>query len=872
MSEKLDGRPPYPAERILIHLYADGGKHTHLGDFEEVFQTILDEKGRRSAVLWYWAQVIRSLPGFFLNKMYWSLSMFRNYLTIAVRSLLKNRWFSLINLLGLAAGLACVIMILSFIKFELSFESFHEKSDRIFRVLTAENDDSVRRGGDFDLNTPELLAGYMTDNIPEVVRASRVMIPWTDKAIIQNGIKNFYEKSLYVDNAFLQMFSYPLIRGNAKAALEAPHSIVLTETAARRLFGSEDPVGKNLVYKERSFQYDVAVTGIAADPPRNSHLQFDCLLSVQTLVVDETKAFMIGNWNVANFMTYAELKDADSLNAAEEKLNAGLAAMAASEGKNPVDMRLQSLRDIHLRSQIAGQLETNNLIRSVYLFGTIAFLILLIAGINHMNMATARSATRAREVGLRKVVGASRRQLFTQFVGESLMVVFLALVMAAAIVKLALPRFSNLLGVELSVNYARNIPLTLAVLGIAILLGVLAGIYPALFLSSFHPRRTLKNLTDSGSRRTRLRNALVVFQFAASIILIACTLTVSAQLKYIRNHKLGFDREHVVVVRAREQGTREKAAVIKQALLQRPEVAGVSVSGGLPINIRSRLLGAKFEKEGGGTERMTLRFDYVDEDFIPVFGITMAQGRNFSPDIETDKEGVLVNESLVRKLGWSRPLGKSVDFFDGDKKVLGVFKDFYHSTFHNAIEPIGLFFRPGDNISIRIRPGDIPATLGMIRGIFERQSPSQPFDYYFLDDAFDALYRKEQRTAGIFGLFAGLAVVIACLGLLSLAAFSVERRTREIGVRKVLGASVSHLARHLTREYIWLVLGSTLIAAPVIIYTMSRWLANFAYRIRLDPWTIILSAAAALFIALVTVGSQTIRAALKNPADTLRCE
>jgi len=863
--------PPHAAERLLEIVHTDGDRFTHLGDFEEVYRIVSQERGSKAANIWYWAQVFRSLPGFLTNRMYWSLSMFRNYVVIAVRNLIKNRWFSLINLFGLAAGLACVIMILSFIKFEFSYERFHEKADRIFLVLSQEKSGSGRTGNTYN-ETPEVLAAYMQDNIPEVARATRLMKPWVDKVILQKGDMNVYESGLYVDNNFLRMFSFPLSQGNPEESLKAPRSIVLTETVARKLFGRENPLGKPLVYKEKSSQYEVMVTGITADPPPNSHLRFDYLLSVQTLVADESKSFMIGNWNVGNFITFVELRDAASHSSAQSKLDAGMKEMAAAAGEDESDIRLQPIRDIHLHSQIDGELETNNLIRSVYLFGSVAFLILLIAGINHLNMATARSATRAREIGIRKVVGANRRQLIKQFIGESLMMVFLALVGAVIIVRVALPRFSALLGVNLSVNYLEDIPLTLIILGITLVLGILSGIYPALILSAFQPSRSLRKPAESGGKGVRLRNLLVVFQFSVSIILITCTLTVFGQLKYIKTQSLGFNREHVVVLKVREKGTRDKAAIIKDELLKRPEVLGVSVSGGLPINISSRLRNAKIEGESGEMERMTFRFDYADEDFVEVFEIEIASGRNFSQEIETDKDGVLVNESLVREMGWTEPLGKTLSFLGDDKKVLGVVKDFYFSTFHNAIDPMALFFRTGDNIAVRVRPGNISGTLDMIRRVFEAQSRSQPFDYYFLDDAFDSLYRKEQRSGGIFGLFAGLAVIIGCLGLLSLAAFAVERRTREIGVRKVMGASVSRLVGSLTREFVWLVVAAMVIAWPVAYMLMSRWLQSFVYRIDLNPITFFLASAVALFIAFLTVGSQTLRAASANPVDALRCE
>lgn len=764
------------AEWVLRSIHSDHGEYTHLGDFSEVFNHIQADRGPAVALFWYWFQVVRSLPGFATNRIYWSTTMFKNYLIISFRNTLKNKWFSLLNIAGLAVGMACFILILMFVQFETNFDRFHEGSDRIYRVISR---DTQRQPDvtEFDDNTPELLAEALAADFPEITRATRIRESFTDMAILQYKDKNFYQIGIFADPEFLKIFSFPLIKGDLEQALVVPKSIVLTDHVAQKLFGSDDPLGRIVSYKEKYRQYDMTVTGVIADIPKNSHMQFDYIISHATTVVEKKDGYMIGNWNVWNYMTYVELAEPQARSQVEDKFPAFLARQGREAGSR--EFFLQSIEDIHLKSQIRGELATNNQIRYVYLFMSIALIILLIACINYMNLVTARSMTRAKEIGIRKVAGANRRQLFKQFIGETLLVTFLALGISLLAIKLILPYFNLLIGTDLQIGALSHASLLFLIAGTVLLVGIVSGTYPALVLSALKPVKVLKDFSASGKKGAGLRNVLVVFQFGASIVLIACTLVVFNQLNFIKNQKLGFDREHVVVIPVREKETSDKAQVIRTELLQHPEVIGVSISSGLPTNIRSRYLGAKFTKDNGEEIVTSVCFDYVDYDFLDVFKIDLVAGRNFSREFGEDKNAILINETLWKKLGWADPIGKEVKVMDANR-VIGVVKDFHFASFHTEIEPMVLVFERGNNIAVRIQPGNVASRVELIRTVFENNSKSQPFDFYFLDDSFNELYKKEQRIGEIFGYFSLLAIFLACLGLMGLASFAVERRTKEI--------------------------------------------------------------------------------------------
>jgi putative ABC transport system permease protein len=863
--------PPRAAEWILSRLHSDNGDFTHLGDFNEIFQGIVGDRGGRRAVLWFWTQIVRSLPGFITNKFYWSLSMLRNYALISLRNLLKNKGFSLITILGLAAGMACFILILAYSRFEMSYDRFHENAGRIFRVTSAEVPPG-QKPGEFDANHSSLLAALLKTEFPEVRHAARVFTRKDFTAVLQVGDRAFTQKGLIVDGDFLDVFTFPLLQGDRNTALKAPTSIVLTRATARKLFGEENPLGRAISFREGRGSAEVTVTGVSEDVPRNSHLRFDYLLSVATLEADKNNAYMFNNWNVGNFIIYAELSEQSRQKTLEEKFTAWLEKNRPEAFKAGLRLFLQPVEDIHLHSNISGELSTNNEIRYIRLFLAIAVLTLLIASINYMNIVTARSSTRSREIGIRKVTGASRRQLFGQFLGESLVFSLLAFLAALAIVRLFLPRFSSVVGIELGLKDLSNGSFLLLILAAAVFTGLISGAYPALVLSASPPLRIFKELSASGKKGGRLRNLLVIGQFTASIALIVCALVVSRQLRFISSQRLGFDRAHVIVIPIRESETAAKAGAIRAEMLRHPEVEAVSRTSGLPTNIENSIINAGFTTDQGEKIKLSYSFEYTDENFLEVFKVGLAAGRNFPPGVSRDQNVVLVNETLAKKAGWTDAVGKDVEFIEDSKRVIGVIKDFYFSSFHEPIGPMVLFPGEGKNLAVRIRPGDVPKTVALLKDVFESVTTTQPFDFFFLDDEFNALYRKERRTGEIFGAFAILAVVIASLGLLGLAAFAVERRTKEIGIRKVLGASAPRLAVRLSREFVVLVLLANVIAWPIAYYAMSRWLQDFAYRIPLSLWPFVLAGVGALVIALLTVGAQTVRAAAANPVETLRYE
>ncbi|MDH4270916.1 MAG: ABC transporter permease, partial [Candidatus Aminicenantes bacterium] len=783
------------------------------------------------------------------------------------RTMVKNKGYSLMTLLGLAVGLACFIMILAYVRFETSYDRFHDKADRIFRVTSAVVPPGKKPGESVAWN-PDPVASLLKAEFPEVRHATRVMRQFNDPAILKVEEKAFAQSGLFADQDFLEIFTFPFVRGDKSRALIAPGSIVLSERVAKKLFGNEDPVGRPLSYAVRGGQGNLTVTGVMADVPRNSHLQFDYLLSLATLEADKENDYMFKNWDVANFTIYADLTDSAAKKPLEDKFAAWLQKNRPENAKEGLRFFLQPLRDIHLRSNVLYELATNNEIRYIYLFLTVALLTLAIAAVNYMNLVTARASTRAREIGVRKVTGADRRQLLEQFLGESVFFSFLALVAAGVLVRFALPRFSAVAGVNLEFRDLLAPPFLLLVVGSTTVVGLLAGAYPALVLSAFQPTNVLKGLAASGRKGAGLRNILVVGQFTASIVLIICAFVVSGQLRFIRGQRLGFDREHVVVIPFRDPETLAKADAIKAEFLRRPEVESVSQTSGLPTNIRSRMLNQTFTSDTGEKVKTNYHFDYIDENFLKVFKIDLAGGRNLLPD---EKDAALVNETFVKTAGWKEALGKELNFFE-KLRIVGVVKDFYFRSFHLPLAPMVLVPREGNNLAVRIRPGDVPQTIALLKRDFESVSKSQPWDFSFLDDEFNALYRKEERTGQIFGAFAFLTIFIACLGLLGLAAFAVERRTKEIGIRKVMGASASQLAVKLSREFVLLVILANIIAWPAAYYAMSRWLQAFAYRIGLRLETFILAALGALAVAVLTVSTQTVRAASADPVDSLRYE
>ncbi len=798
--------------------------------------------------------------------------MLKNYLLLAWRNFRKHQSFALINIAGLAVGIACFVLIMLYVQYELSFDRYHKNADHIYRVVS-QQPGNVFLGTDHFAVTPAILAQTLKQEFPEVLEATT--LDNYNNVLITVGEQSFYENDLVVaDSAIFKIFSFPLVLGDPATALNEPFTIVLDETLARKYFGNDNPLGKVVRYQDR---HDLKVSGVMRDVPKNSHFRANLLLSFATEVATSTDKNRFTTWGNNSYYTYFLAAPNFEPVAFNEKLKQLVKKYHTEdwrEAENPHRYYVQQLQDIHLYSHINFDLGTNNDVRYLYLLSGLALIIILAACINYMNLTTARSAMRAKEVGMRKVVGASRAQLLKQFLGESLLLTFLAALIALLLVELFLPTFSELVGRDLRFDLLLQGSAVFALCGTILLVGVMAGSYPALVLAAFEPVKVLKGEVKDNSGRAYLRNALVVFQFAASVGLILCTATVQQQLDYIRKKKLGYNREHVLVMRVRDREARKKFQLIKNELLANPNFVSATVSGHLPTNIGSSS-GLDWAKHEGRPELQAYNTP-VDYDFLNVFEIELVEGRNFSRAFATDSaQAYIINEELRDLLGWESAVGKP--FGNGDQadgQVIGVMKNFHMHSLRLKIEP--LFLRLGSNwgatLSARIRAENIPAAIAHAEAVWKKYSTKYPFEYSFLDEEFNRMYKTEEKLSAIFGYFTGLAIFIACLGLLGLASFTAERRTKEIGIRKVLGASLGQLLFLLSRDFMKPVLLANVLAWPVVWYAMQQWLQGFAYRTDMGGNIFVLTALSSLTLALLTVSIKTIKAATANPVEALRYE
>jgi len=800
--------------------------------------------------------------------------MLKNYLKIAFRSLKRHKGYSFINISGLAIGMAVCMLISIWILNELSYDRFHEKADRICRITI-----DLELGSTLHAPVSLTAAGPALEfDFPEVITAARIDRP--NRVSVKYEDRLFQEADVsYAENAIFDIFTFPFVSGDPKTALEAPYSVVVTESMARKYFGDEDPLGKILRFNNEK---DFSVTGVVEDVPPNSHFRFNMLRSFQTLIAEgDVRDDM---WFDLRFYTYLLLDAHVDAKKLEQKLP-GFAdkylgkALKASGGS--IQMHLQPLKSIHLYSDFERDISTNSDIATVYLFSGIALFVLLIAGINFINLSTARSATRAQEVGMRKTLGAVRNRLIGQFLGESLINSLIAMALAIMLIQLSLPLFNSVIGSELALNIVQTPWLISGFLGLAVIVGMFAGSYPAFFLSSYNPVQVLKGHRKAGGVNSRLRRILVIFQFAISIGLIAGTIVVYKQIVFMKNKELGFDKEQVVIIPQMTENLRKSYRSIRTELLSLPGVIDVGASDLVPS--RGHLI-APFLPEGfPDDQRMTMDYMDVDDHYIPMMGMEVVAGRNFSEDFATDpEESVIINETAAKKIGWDNAVGKRFVFRPPPDSggevfyvsVIGVVKDFHLHSLRQRIDPLIIFFDYDSllTLSIRIASDNIPHTVGLLEKKWKELDPNRPFNFLFLDDSFDSLYRKEERLKNITFYFSFLAVFIGCLGLFGMASFTAEQRTKEIGIRKVLGASVPRIVCLLAKEFVLLVVVANLIAIPVAYFAMNRWLQSFAYRMAIHPLVFVLSTALSLSIALITVSYQAVQAALSNPADSLRYE
>jgi putative ABC transport system permease protein len=784
--------------------------------------------------------------------------MFTNYFKIAIRNLLRQKAHSFINIAGLAIGMTCSMLILLWVQDELSYDRFNENADRLCRVVETQH---YTGGQAFPAAvTPTALAAALKQEIPQIERSTRFAF---FSLTMKHGDNSFTEGVAMADPDFLSMFTVRFLQGDPTSALTAPHSMVLTRDAARRYFGDENPMGKILGVENRD---NFIVTGVIENIPHNSHLKFELLAPFVYLRESGTS---MTDWNSNWCFTYVLLQAGASL----ESVSKSISGFMQQHTKSDTQIDLQALTDIHLYSagKYAADIGGHGDIQYVRIFFAIALFILLIACVNFMNLATARSARRAKEVGLRKVVGASRSQLIRQFFGEAALLTSIAFLLAFVCTELFLPEFNSIAGKSLSLGHL-DLASFAGFLSIALLAGLFSGSYPALVLSAYQPVETIKGTRGSTLRGASIRKVLVVLQFALSVIMVIGTLVVSGQLDYIRHKNLGLNKENLGCVYM-YGSIREKHEIAKREMLNVSGVSSLTITDQLPTSIVSATAGWDWEGKPAGTKVM-MHFVNVDDDYVQTFQMNMAAGRFFSPEYTTDSLAAVVNETAAQAMGMSSPLGKRLTGRGKTFTIIGIVKDFNFAPLQTKIEPLVLLISPPRPfvMVMRLKSDDLSKTIAGIEGVYKKFSPDSPFNFSFLNEEYDQLYLAEEHVEELTGYFTALAIFIAALGLYGLASYTAQQRTKEIGVRKVLGASTPGLFLHLSREFVFLAMLASLLAWPAAYVVMSGWLENYAYHAPLGFGVFVLASGLALVVVFVSVSYQTIRAARANPAEALRYE
>ncbi|MCG7858130.1 ABC transporter permease [Flavihumibacter sediminis] len=811
--------------------------------------------------------------------------MLFNNLKIAWRTLIKNKFFSLLNIIGLATGLACFLLIALYVIDELSYDRYHEKADRIYRV----NSDILFGGNSMALAvSSDMMGQTMKKDYPEVEQFTRIYAS-NGSRLIKKG-SDYLEEMLvcHVDSTFFEVFSFQPVAGDLKNALDEPNTVVISETAAKKYFNSLDVVGKTLDVNENGGTL-YKITAVIKDMPKQSHFRYDFLFSMDNL------QYGFGDHMSHNFATYLLLRPGVTAKSLEAKfpdymnrhifpvLQQVMQIKSLDDMKksgNSLTYSLMPIKDIHLHSGRRAELSINSDIQYVYIFMAVAIFILLIACINFMNLSTARSANRAKEVGIRKVLGTTYQTLIRQFLTESTLLSFFSLVIAIAIAVFALPLFNSIAGKQISASQFFQ-PLFLVVLiSIPFVIGLLAGIYPAFYLSSFKPITVLKGKLSGGSKKSNLRSVLVILQFSMAILLIVGTIVVYRQLGYIQQKKLGFVKDQVMVIH-NTQVLGEGTKAFKNELLRIPGVRMVTDGGYLPVDNSSRNDNT-FSKEAVMDMKngFNMQVWNIDENYIPVLGMELKQGRNFSKDFQSDSMALLINETTAQMLGYEDPIGKKIYKSNSNLQsellaytIIGVVKNFHFESLKQQIGPLCMRLGRADyTIAMKVDAARIPTMVKEVEKKFDAQAAGFPFQYSFLDASFNEMYKAEEKAGKLAFSFAVLAILIACLGLFGLAAFMAEQRTKEIGVRKVLGASVNQIMVLLSKDFLKLVAISACLAFPISWLVMNKWLQDFAFRIDIGWWVFIVAGLMAALIALFTVGFQALRAALNNPTQSLRSE
>jgi len=808
--------------------------------------------------------------------------MIRNYLKIAVRNLLKYRFISFINLFGLTVGLTCCLLITTYILNELSYDKYNVKANNIYRVTrTFKNTNGAIA---LTLSTVSPPFGYyFPSDFPEIQKMTRLLdngpIParYKDKIFNERGM-------FFADENLFDVFTQRVVKGNPKTALADPFSVMLTEETAKKYFGDEDPMNKVIRFNS---QFDCKVAGIYKAFPANSHMHPGMLVSFNTLKDSAVYGAenLRTNWGNNSFFTYLLLPAHYDPKNLEKQFPAFLDKHMADQykGNKPsqlTSLALQKLTDIHLYSHTDYEAEANGDMSRVYIFSAIALFILLIACINYMNLSTARSALRAKEIGIRKVIGARKKELISQFLSESVMLCFAAAIIALLLTWAAIPWLNKVSGQELSFKTLLQAKILVPLILTTFIIGIVSGIYPALFMSSFQPVKTLKGLFKIGGSSISFRKVLVVTQFAISIILIITTFIVFQQLRFIQTQSLGFDKDRILTLNYTSEVSKQYDA-FRTDLMQNSSFKDVARSSRIPSGRLLDNMGASV-MNGDSLQPVVsdIKFVNSDYDFINTFGIPLAAGRFFGRDYGTDTNNYVINQAAVKAIGWKTDqdaVGKDFKYGNTKGHIVGVMKDFHFESMHQSIVPIVLTMFPPtnsyyNNVSIKIKGSNTSAAIAALERSWKKFFPETPFEYTFIDEKFDKLYQSEQRQASIFTAFACIAIFIACLGLFGLSAFAITQRVKEIGVRKVLGASVSGLVGLLSKEFLKLVAIAAVPAFLIAWYAMHNWLKDFAYRINIQWWVFVAAGLLAALIAFITVSFQAIKAATANPVKSLRTE
>ena len=806
--------------------------------------------------------------------------MFKNYFKIAWRNLNRNKFISFINLFGLTVGLSCCLLIAIYILNELSYDRYNKKADNIYRIeRTFLNAETGALSLELGAVAPPF-APLLQNDFKDIKKVTSVLPAGTSAIKYGENIFN-QDNVFFADENLFKVFDFKIMKGNPAVALRDPFSVMLTEETAKKYFGNSDPMNKIIRLDN---QYDFKVTGIYKPLPAGSHWHPEVMISFNTLkdsaIYGERN--LMTNWGNNSFYTYLLLPDHYNPKKLEAQFpafqNRHIPAAGKFKASDYSILSLRKLTNIHLYSHTDSEIEINGDIKRIYIFSAIALFILLIACINYMNLSSARSVLRAKEIGVRKTAGASKQELIAQFLCESVFIAWLAVILAFVLTVITLPWLNQLSGQQLSINSLLQWKVLIVILLLPFVVGTLSGIYPALYLSSFQPVKVLKGVIKKGGGNISFRKALVVFQFSISIILIIATVIVFQQLNYIQNKSLGFDKEHVVTLRD-NAGLNNSFQSFKDELLSNSNIKEVGRSSRIPTG---RLLDSQGSMLNRGDSlapsKADIKYVVADEDFIPAYGIKIVAGRNFSKDYGTDTSSFLINETAVKALELKSnedAIGKQLQYGDQKGRIAGVFKDFNFESLHQRIIPLVLFESTTangyGNISIKTS-GNVSGALAQIEKTWKKYLPEIPYEYKFLDDRYAKLYESENRQSGIFTIFSCIAIFIACLGLFGLSAFTITQRVKEIGVRKVLGASTGSIVKLISKDFLLLVVIAAVIAFPVAWYAMDHWLQDFAYRINIGWWVFVLAGIIALVIAFATISFQAIKAARANPVKSLRTE